>query len=140
MATPGTEETIRIWFQRVWTDRDATGIDEMFVPEGHGVVGLAKAAIGPKEFRGFWDMITAALRDTKVVLDHIAVTGQDSLFLGRLMGTSVRGGTSVEVRFAGHAVVKEGKIVDATNVVDFLSLMQQLGAAAADALPKALAV
>ncbi|MBX7080172.1 MAG: nuclear transport factor 2 family protein [Nannocystaceae bacterium] len=124
----------------MWTDRDATAIDEMFVPERHGVVGLAKAAIGPKEFRSFWDMMTAALRDTRVVIEQLWVANEESVFFARMLATSVRGGKSIDVRFSGHAVVKEGKIVEATNVVDFLALMQQLGALEADALVAALAV
>jgi ketosteroid isomerase-like protein len=139
MATPGTEEVIRTWFRRVWDERDPTVIDELFVPEGHGAVGLAETPIGPKEFRGFWNMLAGAIDNTSIVIDHLMIQGEQCMFVARFRGIHTKSGNAVEMRFAGHAVVRNGKIVDATNVLDALALLQQIGACNADALPKGLA-
>lgn len=129
---------MRTWFRRVWDERDPSAIDEIFVPEGPGAVGLAANPIGPKEFRGFWDMVTDAIADTSVTIDHILVQGEQILLIGRLCGTHIKTAKALDLRFAAHSVVRNGKIVDATNVLDSLTLLQQLGACDADALPRAL--
>lgn len=138
MATATTEEVIRTWFRRVWDERDPTVIDEMFVPERHGAVGLAEKPIGPKEFRAFWDLLAGAIDKTSIVIDEIMTHGEHSLFVARFRGTHKKTEKAVEMRFAGHAIVKGGKIVEATNVLDALALLQQIGACEADLFPKSL--
>lgn len=138
MQAPTTEDVIRRWFREVWSERKPEVIDELFVPERDGVTGLAANPIGPKEFHGFWDLITNAVGNTAVTIDHIMCRDTEALFLGTLRGTQTRGGAPIEIRFAGHATVKNGKIVDATNVVDFFALLQQVGACDADLLGRSL--
>jgi hypothetical protein len=136
---PTTEDVIRRWFREVWSERKPEVIEELFVPERNGVTGLAPNPIGPKEFRGFWDLITGAVKDTAVTIEHMMCRDTEALFLGVLRGAHTRNGAPIEIRFAGHATVKNGKIVDATNVVDFLALLQQVGACDADLLGRSLA-
>ena len=83
-------------------------------------------------------MITGAIADTSVTLDHLLVDGEQSIFLATFRGTHGKSDTKVEMRFSGHAIIRNGKIVEATNVLDWLTLMQQLGTAEQDAIAKTL--
>jgi limonene-1,2-epoxide hydrolase len=132
------EQVVRDWFHRVWHLRQPEVIDQLFVPDGQARGLGAEPVVGPKEFRAFYDLVTGAIDDTRVDLEHIMTHGPEVMFLGRLVGTDRKSRSDVNVLVAGHARVEGGKIVDATNVVDFVTLMQQMGAVSDDVVVSAL--
>jgi ketosteroid isomerase-like protein len=136
---PGTEDTIRIWLHRLWNERDPSVIEELFMPDGCAEGLDAKPIIGPKEFRAFWDLLAGAIVETNVDIEHIMTKGDEALLVASFRGVHRETRSEVHMRFAAHAIVREGKIVDATNVLDALGLLQQIGKAERDALPAALA-
>ncbi len=136
---PGTEDTIRIWLHRLWNERDPSVIEELFLPDGCAEGLEHKPVIGPKEFRAFWDLVSGAIVDTSCEIEHIMTKGEEALLVASFRGRHLAAGKDVHMRFAAHAVVRDGKIVDATNVLDALSLLQQVGRADLDAFPRALA-
>lgn len=124
---------------RLWNDRDPAVIEELFLPDGCAEGLQAKPVIGPREFRAFWDMLSTAIVETNVEIEHIMTHGEEALLVASFRGVHRDSRSEVHMRFAAHAIVRDGKIVDATNVLDALSLLQQIGKAERDALPAALA-
>ncbi|MEM6993576.1 MAG: ester cyclase [Myxococcota bacterium] len=139
MSSPaGTEQILRTWFDRVWKQRDANAIDELFVPSGRAQGLSPDQVVGPKEFRAFFELLTNAVENTDFIVDDLMTHGPDLMFLGRFTGTHTKSGRRVECRVAGTGRVEKGKIVASTNVVDFVTLLQQIGKAPADLVPAAL--
>jgi len=124
---------------RLWNDRDPDVIEELFLPDGCAEGLDAKPIIGPKEFRAFWELLAGAIVETNVQIEHLMSKGEEALLVASFRGVHRITRSEVHMRFAAHAVVRDGKIVDATNVLDALSLLQQIGKVERDALPAALA-
>jgi len=139
MAIPGTEEVLRTWMRRLWDERDPSVIDELFAPQGSAAGLEPRPVVGAQEFHAFYAMVAAAIVNTSVIIEHIMTKGDEALLVATFRGTHKKTTKEVTMRFAAHAVVRDGKIVDATNILDVLSLLQQIGEAAPDALPRALA-
>lgn len=129
MAIPGTEDVLRTWFRRLWDERDPSVIDELFEPLGdaHGLE--QKPVVGAQEFHAFYDMIASAIVNTSVVFEHIVTKGDEALFVATFRGVHKKTTKEVTMRFAAHAVVRGGKIVDAGNILAVLSPLEQIGEA-----------
>lgn len=134
----GAEQVIRTWLHRLWTDRDPQVIDELFVPDGSATGLQPERVIGPAEFHAFFALLSAAIVETRVDIEHVMTHGPEVMVMGTLRGQHRASGRRVDIRIAAHARVHGGKIVDATNVVDFMALMQQIGELAPTALRDAL--
>ena len=126
---------MRRWFDRVWTQSDPSGIDEMFPAEAvsHGIAG--REMRGPVEFRVFWDALHASF-------DEIRVEVLDAVDSGNM--TYVR--CEAHVTFQGKSVVfpggslcrvEDGRILEAWDSWDFAGAMHQMGALPADAFEQA---
>lgn len=124
---------------RLWNERDPSVIEELFLPDGCAEGLNGKPIIGPKEFRAFWSMLAGAIEQTSCEIEHIMTHGEEALLVASFRGLHRDSKAEVHMRFAAHAIVRDGKIVDATNVLDALALLQQIGKAERDALPAALA-
>jgi ketosteroid isomerase-like protein len=135
----GAEQVIREWLHRLWTDRDPSVIDELFVPDGQATGLNKELVIGPQEFHGFYNLMSSAITETQAEILHLMTHGADVMLLGHFRGCHQASGKQVAIHFAFHARVVGGKIVEATNVLDLFNLLQQIGYIEADALPKALA-
>ena len=132
------EQVLRVWFDRLWTRRDPSVIDELFVPAGRATGLHEHQAIGPKEFHAFFQLMTGALAETRCDIEQIMTHGEHALVLLRFQGRHVASGKGVDVHVGAHARIVDGKIVEATNVIDFLGLLQQIGELPADVLVTAL--
>ena len=127
---------IHRWFEEVWNRGRSDAIDEMLAPEGivHGLADDGDALRGPEGFRPFHAKFRESFPD-------ISVNVEDTVCEGDRVAVrcSVRGkhsadslgfaATNKAVEFSGIAIVrvKDGKIVEAWNNFDFMSLYQQLG-------------
>lgn len=132
------KQLIRRWFEEVWNKGRAEAIDEM-IADDCVVQGLADAAgnpvRGPDEYRAFYAQFRQAFPD-------IIVTVEDTIAEGDLVAArcSVRGkhggdglgiaATQSPVEFTGITIVrwKNGKIVEAWNNFDFMTMYRQVGA------------
>ncbi len=134
---------VRRWFEEVWNKGREEAIDEMFDAEGvaHGLTDESGAELrGPAHFRVFHRRFREAFPGVEVVVDD-AISEGDKVAArctvrGRHEGDSLGfAATKQPVEFTGmtFARVRGGKIVEAWNNFDFMSMFRQLGALRLDA-------
>lgn len=128
---------IRRWFEEVWNKGREEAIDEMFAEDGlaHGLADEGGDLRGAAGFKPFFRKFRAAFPDIKVVVEETITEGDkvaarctvrgehksDSLgFAATQRPMEITGMTIVRIR--------DGKIVEAWNNFDFMSMFQQLGA------------
>lgn len=128
---------MRRWFEEVWNNGRASAIDELFAEDGlaYGLADEQGGAIkGPPEFKLFHGKFRGAFPDISVVVEDILADG-DKLAArisvrGRHTGDHLGVAASqAAVDFTGMVMVriKDGKIVEAWNNIDFLTMSQQIG-------------
>lgn len=138
---------VRRWFEEVWNKGREEAIEEMFDEEGiaHGLAGESDAPLrGPANFKDFHRRFRGAFDGLEVVVDDVISEGDRvaarctvrARHEGDTLGFAA---TSRPVEFTGmtFARVRGGKIVEAWNNFDFMSMFQQLGALRMDAPPPA---
>jgi steroid delta-isomerase-like uncharacterized protein len=136
---------IRRWFEEVWNKGREEAIDEMFDEEGvaHGLAGPAGEALrGPVGFKPFFRSFREAFPEIEVVVEDTVTEGDKvaarctvrGLHRGDTLGFKA---THSPVEFTGIAIVRisGGKIAEAWNNFDFMSMYQQLGALRLDVAP-----
>jgi steroid delta-isomerase-like uncharacterized protein len=137
------EDLIRRWFEEVWNRGSEEAIDELFAEEGvaHGLADEAGADLrGPVGFKPFFRRFREAFPELEVVVEETVSEGDKvaarCTVRGRHRGDSLGfKATDSPVRFDGICIVRiaDGKIVEAWNNFDFMSMFQQLGALRLDA-------
>jgi steroid delta-isomerase-like uncharacterized protein len=141
--TSDNASLIRRWFDEVWNRGREEAIDELFDEEGvaHGLADETGEPLrGASGFKPFFRRFREAFPEIEVVVedtvsegDRVAarctVRGQHR---GDTLGIKA---TDNPVEFDGICIVRirEGKIVEAWNNFDFMSMFQQLGALRLDA-------
>jgi steroid delta-isomerase-like uncharacterized protein len=129
---------VKRWFEEVWNKGSEEAIDEMFDNEGiaHGLSDDTGSPLrGPVGYKPFFRRFHDAFPDIRVdVVDMVAegdkvaarcvVTGKHQ---ADTLGFAA---TNQPVEFTGVTIVRvrDGKIVEAWNNFDFMSMFQQLGA------------
>ncbi|HEX8187970.1 MAG TPA: ester cyclase [Pyrinomonadaceae bacterium] len=138
---------VRRWFEEVWNKGREEAIEEMFDEEGvaHGLADETGAPLrGPANFREFHRKFRGAFPGVEVSVDD-AISEGDKVAArctvrarheGETLGFAA---TSRPVEFNGMTFlrVRGGKIVEAWNNFDFMTMFQQLGALRLDAGPPA---
>ena len=125
------------WFNEVWNKRDATAIDRLLGARTlvHGITDAKGGPVrGPAGFKEFHRQFLEAFPNIKVKV--LATVSEGDQIAARCVVTGKHTGTSLgfpathkEVEITGMCLarIKKGKIVEAWNNFDFLSLHQQLG-------------
>ena len=128
---------VRRWFEEVWNQGHADAIEQMFDANGiaHGLSDDPSNPIkGPKNFRPFHTLFREAFPNMMIVIEDMVAEGDkvaarcsvrakhEGEFLGR-----VAAGSPVE--FTGITIVRidKGKIVEAWNNFDFMTMYRQVG-------------
>lgn len=125
------------WFEEVWNQRKVETIDRLLAVDAviHGLTDENGNELrGPKAFREFHGRFVSSFPNLQVeVADTIS---QGDKIAGRCIVRGKHSGdglgfaaTQKQTEFTGMciAVVKNGKIVEAWNNFDFLTLYTQLG-------------
>ena len=131
---------IHRWFEEVWNKGRAEAIDEMFDCDGiaHGLTDESgKELCGPEGFKPFFQSFRNAFPDIEVIVEDTVVEGDKIAARCTVKGTHAGEGigiaaTNRRVEFTGMTMVrvKDGKVAEAWNNFDFMSMFQQLGPAA----------
>jgi steroid delta-isomerase-like uncharacterized protein len=134
---------VRRWFEEVWNKGRAEAIEELFDAEGvaHGLADESSAPLrGPANFGVFHQRFREAFPEIEVVVEDTVSEGDKvaarCTVRGRHRGDSLGfKATDSPVEFDGICIVRiaDGKIVEAWNNFDFMSMFQQLGALRLDA-------
>ena len=130
-------EVMHRWFEEVWNKGREEAIDEMFATDGiaHGLVGENGQELkGPADFKSFFRKFRDAFPDIHVTVEDCVTEGDKATARCRVTAIHKGGGlgvaaTNKPVEFEGISIVRvrDGKIVEAWNNFDFLSLNQQIG-------------
>jgi steroid delta-isomerase-like uncharacterized protein len=129
---------IHVWFEEVWNKGREEVIDEMFAADGiaNGLANESGEPLrGPADFKPFFHKFRDAFPDIEVVVEDTIAEGDKvaarcsvrATHQGDSLGFTA---TQKPVEFTGITIVrvKDGKIVEAWNNFDFMSMFQQLGA------------
>ena len=132
------------WFEEVWNRGRAELIDEMRAPEtvATGLGGGGHEIRGTEPFKAFYTNLRLALPDLYLTVedmvaeeDKVAVRiSIEGTHMGDSLGVPPTGKT---VQFSGIilARIEDGKIAQAWNNLDLLSLLKQIGAVSDPAGP-----
>ena len=131
------KQILRRWFEEVWNKGRAEAIDEMFDENGiaHGLSDDPSNPIkGPSNFRPFYEVFRQGFPNLSIdtedmvaegdkVAARCSVRGKNE---GEFMG---RAATQSPVEFTGMTIVRiaNGKIVEAWNNFDFMTMYKQCG-------------
>ena len=129
---------IRRWFEEVWNKGREEAIDEMFAEEGvaNGLEDESGNPLrGPVGFKPFFRKFREAFPEIEVTVEDTIAEGDKVAARCTVRGRH-RGGalgfaaTEQPVEFTGMTIVRvrDGKIVEAWNNFDFMTMFQQLGA------------
>lgn len=131
-------EVLYRWFEEVWNKGREEAIDELFAAEGiaHGLLDENGQELrGPAGFKPFFRRFRDAFPDIQVVIEDCIAQGDKATarctvrakHTGHGLGINA---TNNAVEFTGICIVqvRDGKIVEAWNNFDFMSLNQQIGA------------
>ena len=131
-------DVVETWFRRVWKEEDTSAIDELFLPDGQARGLGANVLIGPADFKQFHAALCAQL-------SGIVITADKSLEEGDWISVvctlhAQRQDTGAPVTMTGSVMVRivDGKLVEAYNHWDFLTLYGQLGKLPTDTFEQAL--
>ena len=130
-------QLLRRWFDEVWNKGRADAIDEMFDENGiaHGLSDDPSNPIrGPRDFRPFHTTFRDAFPNMVIVIEDMVAEGDKVAarcsVRGRHEGEFLgRAATQAPVDITGITIVRidNGKIVEAWNNFDFMSLHHQVG-------------
>ena len=131
------KELLRRWFEEVWNKGRADAIDEMLAAEAvvHGLSDESGQPLrGPAAFREFHQKFRGAFPDIIVTVDDAIAEGDKvaarCTVRGSHTGDSLGFAASHKpTEFTGMSFVRveDGKIVEAWNNFDFMSMYRQLG-------------
>ena len=132
------KELLRRWFEEVWNKGREEAIDEMFAADGiaHGLTeGSDKTMRGPVDFKPFFRTFRSAFPEIEVVVEDVIAEGDKVAARCRVRGKHQSdslgfAATGLPTEFTGIAIVRiqGGKIVEAWNNFDFMTMYKQLGA------------
>ena len=144
---PDNAAVVRRWFEEVWNRGREEAIDELFDEEGvaHGLADESGSPLrGAAGFKPFFRRFREAFPEIEVVVEDTVSEGDKvaarCAVRGRHRGDTLGfKATDSPVEFDGICIVRirGGKIVEAWNNFDFMSMFQQLGALRLDAGPNA---
>ena len=128
---------VRRWFEEVWNKGREEAIDEMFAEDGlaHGLADETGAALrGASGFKPFFRNFRSAFPDMEVLVEDAIAEGDKVAARCRVRATHTGDSLGfaatqrpMEITGMTFARVRDGKIVEAWNNFDFLSMFQQLG-------------
>jgi steroid delta-isomerase-like uncharacterized protein len=124
------------WFEEVWNKGRAEVIDELLDPDviAHGLVDRAGNEVrGAADFKAFYESFRGAFPDIRVTVEDTVSEGDKIVARCRVQATHSGdslgfSATNKPVEFSGMCMlrVKDGKIVEAWNSFDFLTMFQQM--------------
>lgn len=136
MSVPHTPEEVgRLWFDKIWNERDASLIHELMAPNAIGYLEGDQQIVGPGPFLEFQSHFLATMPDLHIeVLDSIA--DDDAVCVqwqakgthtGEGMGL-VPSGNPVSFRGVTWFKVKDGQVTAGRDFWNMSGLMQTLAA------------
>lgn len=115
------------WFEEVWNNSNRNAIDQLLTTDviTNGID--TKNQSGIEGFKTFYDNFRMDFSNVWVVVED--VISQDDTESARCTVTATHNNSGKSVTFSGNATIKvrDGKIAEAWNNFDFLTMYLQLG-------------
>jgi len=126
------------WYEEVWNKQNERVLDEMLSAEVV-LYGLADSPTeflkGPEQFKKYWRAMLSVFPDVRIAVESTIAEDEKVVARCSLRATHQGDGlgfpaTQQKVHITGVtiAVFKEGKVVEAWNNFDYLTVYRQLGA------------
>lgn len=116
------------WFHEVWNQDDENAIDRLLTTDAlaHGIL-TSDQPKGPEGFKQFFQSFRSQFQNINIEVED--VISQDNTEAARMTVEATHTETGKRVSFSGISMVniQDGKIAEAWNSYDFLSMYQQLG-------------
>ena len=128
------ENVVRTWFNEVWNQGRAEGIDRMLAADAvaHGLPGGPMR--GPQAFRTIFTTFRGAFPDIHITVERTVTESDVVAAYCRVTGTHTGDSLGVpptgkRVDFHGMTILRvgDGMIREGWNCFDFLTMYQQLG-------------
>ena len=134
-----SSDLVREWFERVWNNGDASYIDKAICSECE-LTGLDSETIkSPADFHRFHQMLTSLFSDMTIVINHLIDAGDTFAGVVTVNGTRIATDRPVSFRSSCFGTLREGQIYHVTNLVDYLSVLIQVGALPSEVIAQGLA-
>jgi len=128
---------LRRWFDEVWNNARADVIEELFDENGiaHGLSDDPSNPIrGPRDYKPFYEAFRQGFPNLKVIVEDMVAEGDKVAARCSVRGSHEgeflgRAATQSPVEITGITIVRiyNGKIVEAWNNFDFMTLYKQVG-------------
>lgn len=136
MPVPTAGAVLRLWFEEVWNQCDATRIEVHMAPEGiaRAVDETGADAHGPAEFRAFFERFLDCFSDIHFTMHEVVEAGP--LAAGRWTARLTHSGPGLGVPPTGRSLelsgmamvrVEDDKIVEGWNEWNRMALATGLG-------------
>ncbi|MFO0551628.1 MAG: nuclear transport factor 2 family protein [Polyangiaceae bacterium] len=112
------------WFHRLWTLRDRSVIEEK-VDEACVIIGLPNTN-SRASFHAFFEAFAGAFQKVEIKVDESVEEGETIAFRCSATATDCTGQTHPFVG-GGFVKIRDGKMIEAWNQWDFLSLLESAG-------------
>ncbi|MEE9615071.1 MAG: ester cyclase [Thermodesulfobacteriota bacterium] len=132
-----SKDLIRRWFEEVWNKRNEKAVDEMLA-EPCSVHGLGDEICCPDDFKRYHREMNAAISDIHMTVDKLVSEGEDICGIMTVSGVHRATGKPFTVKGAFLSTVRDGKIVNAENVIDFMPMFTAIGLMSEKSLADAL--
>lgn len=117
----------RNFLKRVWEDEDSNAIYEVFTG-ATTVQGLEEVAqVGPEEFHAFQRMMTAQFSDIRHTILQTVEEGEWLSLLCDISAVYREGEMPVATRTQIMLRIVNGRIVEAHNQIDLVSIFESIG-------------
>jgi C-1 hydroxylase len=126
--------------RRVWNEQDLGAMDEWMSPDpiAHGLG--EQPTVGPEAWRQFRMAFGAAFDNIRIDVADQVVDGDMAAVRIHATMTHKQKGMPVEIGGMILVRVKDGRIVEGWNAIDFLPMLARLRLVRADVMPLALGI
>ncbi len=119
---------INRWFTKVWNEGSVQAIDDLMKDDAiaHGITAPGQKP-GPEGFKSFFHDFRSQFRNIHIDIQDVIT--QDDMESARTFVTAEHIPSGKKVEFSGLCMcrIEGGKIAEAWNNYDFLTMHQQLG-------------
>ena len=119
-------DILKEWYQRVWVEADLEVIDTLFTPDTEAQ-GMMEFGVGPEDFKALAGAVHEQIHEVSIHFDRVVEL--DNWIWSQMSAKATGKLNDGTVNVTGQIMcrIKDGKIVEAYNHFDFLTLFEQLG-------------
>lgn len=123
----GLKTLLKDFLRRVWAENDTSAIFELMAKDAL-IDGMEESGHGgAADFAAFHRMIAAQFKDMSVILDLVVEDGDWIAATAMISGAYRANGAPLAVRTQMIVRFERGLIAEGRNIIDFLTMFEQVG-------------